>query len=117
MTRYFSALLLLAVFGLGLLLGPHPCVAERADPGSGSEEASCHETEPTPTGPQLSDDSTQQDEGDCCGTLCQHACHVTAIAAPELVAFAISPASEARMESAGSGLLLFAHPIDHIPLA
>lgn len=117
MTRYFSALLLLAVFGLGLLLGPHPCVAERADPASG--KASCHEAEPkpTPTGPQLSNDSTQQGEGDCCGTLCQHACHVTAIAAPELVAFAISPVFETLMESAGSGLPLFAHPIDHIPLA
>ena len=114
MTRYFSALLLLAVFGLGLLLGPHPCVAERADPASG--KASCHEAEPTPAGPQLSD-STQEGEGDCCGTLCQHACHVTAIAAPELVAFAISPVFEALMESAGSGRPLSAHPIDHIPLA
>lgn len=113
MTRYLSALLLLAAFGLGFVLGPHPCSARHGE--RESAKASCHESEHSPTGPQLSDD-TQQDDGDCCSTFCQHACHVTAIAAAEPVAFAIELASQATVEASGHGLPLFAHPIDHIPL-
>jgi len=105
MTRNLSALLLLAVFGLGFILGPHPCGALRQE----SSQAPCHEQEPS--GKQ------QQDDDDDCGSFCQHACHVTAIAESTPVAFAISPVSEAILEPSGSGLPLFAHPIDHIPLA
>jgi len=114
MTRNLSALLLLAAFGFGLLLGPHPCGAWHAD--RESAKTSCHESEPSPTGPQLSGD-THDDGGNCCSTFCQHACHMTAIAAAEPVAFAISQVSEATVEPSGHGLPLFAHPIDHIPLA
>jgi hypothetical protein len=42
---------------------------------------------------------------------------MTAIAAAEPVAFAISQVSETTVETSGHGLPLFAHPIDHIPLA
>jgi hypothetical protein len=114
MTRPLSALLLLAAFGLSLLLGPHPCGAWHA--GRGSAKASCHESEPSPTGPQLSAD-THEEGGDGCSTFCQHACHMTAIAEARPVAFAISLLSEATVEPSGHGLPLFAHPIDHIPLA
>jgi hypothetical protein len=112
MTRNLSTLLLLAVFGLGLVLGPHPCSALHG--AQESAPASCHESEPS--GQQIRHD-TQQDDDDCCSTFCQHACHVTAIAEAGPVAFAISAVSEATVELSGSGLPLFAHPIDHIPLA
>ena len=107
MTRALSALLLLAIFGLGFVLGPHPCGARHQE----STQASCHEQKPS--GKQIQ----QQDDDDGCSDFCQHACHVTAIAEAVPVAFAISPVSEATVEPSGSGLPLFAHPIDHIPLA
>src|SRR5215203_4738214 len=112
MTRNLSALLLLAVFGLGLLLGPHPCSARHG--AQESRQASCHESEPS--GKQVRHE-TQQDDDDCCSTFCQHACHVTAIAEAGPVAFAFSPVSGATVEPSGSEPPLFAHPIDHIPLA
>ncbi|HEX5718055.1 MAG TPA: hypothetical protein VF179_17980 [Thermoanaerobaculia bacterium] len=112
MTRHLSALLLLAVFGLGLVVGPHPCSAQHEE--QASAPASCHE--PEPSGKQIRPE-TQQDDDDCCSAFCQHACHVTAIAEAVPMAFAISAVSEATVEPSGSGLPLFAHPIDHIPLA
>ena len=113
MTRPLSALLLLAAFGFGLLLGPHPCGASHAV--RESAQASCHEPEPSPAGPQVHA-GLQEDGGDCCGTFCPHACHVTATAAAGPMAFAIPPVSGTTVEPSGSGLPLFAHPIDHIPL-
>jgi hypothetical protein len=116
MPRHLVALLLLAAFGLGSLMGPHPCGAGHADQEQESANPSCHEAEPTPTGLQLSDD-THHDGGDCCSALCQHVCHMTGIAEVEPIVFAISPVSDATAEPSGHGLPLFAHPIDHIPLA
>ncbi|HVG06558.1 MAG TPA: hypothetical protein VNM67_02565 [Thermoanaerobaculia bacterium] len=115
MTRHLSTLLLLAVFGLGLVLGPHPCSARHGRHGEQETvKASCHESEPS--GKQVRHE-TQQDADDCCSTFCQHACHVTAIAEAGPVAFAFSPVSGATVEPSITGLPLFAHPIDHIPLA
>jgi hypothetical protein len=122
MTRSLAALLLLAAFGLSLLLGPHPCVVSHKVGQEVGHEArenaqpSCHGSEPSPTGPQVHD-GLHEDGADCCSTFCPHACHVTATVAAEPMAFAISPVSEASGEPSGSGLPLFAHPIDHIPLA
>ncbi|MEA2559741.1 MAG: hypothetical protein QOH06_1245 [Acidobacteriota bacterium] len=112
MTRNLSALLLLAVFGLGLVLGPHPCSARHGE--RESRQASCHESKHS--GKQIRHE-TQQGHDDCCSTFCQHACHVTAIAEAGPVAFVMSPVSGATLDPSGSGLPLFAHPIDHIPLA
>ncbi len=114
MTRILSTLLLLAAFGLGFVLGPHPCGASHAEPESA--QASCHEAETSPDGPQIRE-ALQPGDDDCCSTFCQHVCHGTAISEAEPVAFAISPVSETIAESSDSGLPLFAHPIDHIPLA
>ena len=114
MTRQLSALLLLAALGFGLLLGPHPCRASHAV--RESAQPSCHEAESSPDGPEVRE-SLQRDGDGCCGTFCQHACQGTAIAAAGPVTFAISPVSAATVERSGSGLLRFAHPIDHIPLA
>ena len=112
MTRNrLSALLLLAVFGLGFILGPHPCSARHG--AQERRQASCHEAEPS--GRQIGHETPQDDDG--CSTFCQHACHVTAIAEAVPVAFSICPVSEATVEPSGSGLPLFGHPIDHIPLA
>jgi hypothetical protein len=115
MTRVLSALLLVAAFGLGLLAGPHPCGAPHAE--RESAQASCHEAETSPAGQQVRADAQQEEDGSGCGTFCRHACHMTAIAEAAPVAFAISPVSESLAEPSGSGLPLFGHPIDHIPLA
>lgn len=114
MTRILSTLLLLATFGLGFLLGPHPCGVSHAEPESA--QASCHETETSTDGPQVRE-ALQHGDDDCCSTFCQHACHMTAITEAEPVAFAFSLVSETFAEPSGSGLPLFGHPIDHIPLA
>lgn len=103
MRRAPTTLLLLVAFGLGFLVGPHPCGAAHGE--KESAKPSCHETQPSPA-----------DGGGDCGDSCQHACHMTAIAEAEPVVFAMSPVSEAMDEPSGSGLPLFAHPIDHIPL-
>lgn len=118
MTRHLSALLLLAAFGLSFLLGPHPCGARHAERRANGEtaKASCHESEPSPTGPQLSGAGTREHGDDCCSTFCQHACHMTAIAEAAPLAFAMSPVSEATVETSGHGLPFFALPIDHIPI-
>jgi hypothetical protein len=42
---------------------------------------------------------------------------MTAIVTAEAVAFAMAPVSGAAVEPSGSGFALFAHPIDHVPLA
>jgi hypothetical protein len=115
MTRRLStALLLLAAFGFGLLPGPHPCGASHEV--RESAQPSCHEREPSPAGsPQVHGD-LQEDGGDCCGSFCPHACHVTATAAAGPAAFAIPPVSGTTSEPSGSGLPLFGHPLDHIQL-
>lgn len=41
---------------------------------------------------------------------------MTAVAEATPITFAIAPVSQAVAEVSGSGLPLFAHPIDHIPL-
>lgn len=59
----------------------------------------------------------QDDEQDCCNTLCEHACHMTAVAAAAPVAFAIAPVAQTGTEADDPRRILFIHPIDHIPLA
>lgn len=115
MTRKLFALILAAAFGLGLLAGPHPCGASH--PERESAQASCHEAEASPAGQQVRADAQQEEDGNGCGNFCQHACHMSAIAEAAPVAFAISPVSESIAEPSGSGLPLFGHLIDHIPLA
>jgi hypothetical protein len=109
MTRRVFALLLLAAFGLGFALGPHPCRAWHQPPKSAP--ASCHKEEPS----QARTDA-QEESGNCCKTFCQHSCHMPAIAAAATAAFAFSPGFQEALEPAGSRLPLFAHPIDHVPL-
>ena len=109
MARSLASLLLLVAFGLGFLLGPHPCAASHSEQKPESAPASCHETQPSPA-------AGQEEDGGDCGQFCQHACHMAAIAEAEPLAFAIAPVALATAEPSGSGLPLFAHPIDHIPL-
>lgn len=115
MTRRLFTLLLLAVFGFGLLAGPHPCAAAHGE--RESAQPSCHEAAHPSDGPEVRADASPSDDGrDCCDTLCRHACHMTAVAEASPVTFAIAPVSQAVAEVSGAGLPLFAHPIDHIPL-
>lgn len=108
MTRKLFALFFLAAFGFGLLAGAHPCQAAMGEQDSG--HSACHQGEGA-------DAPAPSEEQNGCGTSCQHACHMTAVAAGGSMAFAIAPVALAVVEASVSGLPLFAHPIDHIPLA
>ena len=109
MTRKLLALFFLATFGFGLLAGARPCQAGQAERESG--HSACHQAggaeAPAPS----------EDEENGCGASCQHACHMTAVAAAVSIAFTITPVAQTVVEAPVSGLPLFAHPIDHIPLA
>ena len=113
--RQLFALLLAAVFGLGLLSGVHPCGASH--PEREGAQASCHEVATSQADRQVRTGAQEEEDGNGCGTFCRHACHMTAISEAAPVAFAIAPVSESLAEPSSSGLPRFAHPIDHIPLA
>ena len=113
MTRKLFALLVLATFGL--LAGPHPCNAAEAERESG--KPSCHEAAEFPRNPQLdADSSSPPGAEDCCDIACRHACHMVAVAEAVPFRSRIAPVADAVAEVAGCGLVLFAHPIDHVPL-
>lgn len=115
MTRRLFTLLLLAVFGLGLLAGPHPCKAAQQE--RESAQPSCHGAGHPSESPEARADASPDEHGQsCCETLCQHACHMTAIAEAQPILIAIAPLSQAVAEVSGSEALRLAHPIDHIPL-
>lgn len=115
MLRPFLSLLVLTVLSLGLFAGPHPCKAEHQERES---RHSCHEEAGAAHGTAVHKDAPSHGDGeDCCNTSCQHACHVTAIAEAALAAIAVLPVAQATVEPTGSDLPLFAHPIDHVPLA
>ena len=115
MLRHLLSLLLLTVLSLGLFAGPHPCKA--AHPARESS-SSCHEEAQGSSGPGFQKEPPSQEEGgDCCNTVCQHACNATAIATAGQTALATAPVSQAVVGVVGSDLPLFAHPIDHVPLA
>ena len=115
MLRHLLSLLLLTALSLGLFAGPHPCKAAHQTRES---PHSCHEEARGSSGPGFHKEAPPQEEGgDCCNTVCQHACSATAIAAAGQTAVATVPVSQAVVEVVGSDLPLFAHPIDHVPLA
>jgi hypothetical protein len=116
MLRHLLSLLLLTILSVGLFAGPHPCKAAHQERQS---RQSCHEAAGASHGTAAHKDApSHKDDGqDCCNTFCQHACQMTAIAGASQVAFAVTPISLAVVEPSGSDLPLFAHPIDHVPLA
>jgi hypothetical protein len=115
MLRHFLSLLLLTVLSVGLFAGPHPCKAAHQERQS---RHACHEAAGASHGTAAHKDApSHSDRQDCCNTFCQHACQMTAIADAAQVAFAVTPVSQTVAEVSGSDLPLFAHPIDHVPLA
>ncbi len=116
MSRRFLAVLALATLGFGLLGGPHPCAASHAQPEN--QPSSCHEAAGSSQDRQVRIGAGPlHEQSDCCDAYCQRACHMTAVAEGGPVVFSIAPVSEAVVEGPVSGLPLFAHPIDHVPLA
>lgn len=115
MRNRLLALLLLLVFAGGLLAGPHQCQAQATAPDSGKEsESACHGTEHEAT----STPGQSEDEDDCCSQSgCEHACHMVAVVQIQVVIFAVEPQAQLDSPAIGRSLPLFAHPIDHIPLA
>ncbi|MES1242313.1 MAG: hypothetical protein ABUT39_11895 [Acidobacteriota bacterium] len=114
MARRLSAFLLLALAGLGLFLGPHPCATRQTGPEPAG--MSCHAAGHSAAGERVRA-AAPDDREDCGSRFCQHACHATALAEAGPASFSIAPVSDATVEPSGPGLPLFAAPIDHIPLA
>jgi hypothetical protein len=121
MRNHLIALLLLLVFGGGLLAGPHPCQAREAAPDSGKSKSGCHgsHSEASST-PEQSAPASDGEDNDCCagehGTGCEHACHMVAVVQIQAVIFAVAPQKQLASPAIGRSLPLFTHPIDHIPL-
>jgi hypothetical protein len=126
--KILAALIFLAL-GLGLVAGPHPCGGRQGE--NGRPEASCHgkssgmamagmgmdrAAHAAPTRGNLPAHG-HGGPANCCDTFCQHACQMPAIAAAQPVAFAIEPVALTVVEPSDPGLPLFAHPLDHVPLA
>ncbi|HKV06989.1 MAG TPA: hypothetical protein VJ725_02555 [Thermoanaerobaculia bacterium] len=120
------SMVLLLVFGCGLIAGPHPCQARTTAPerAQAAVEGGCHSHEPaspvanTAAGPSV---SSGGGEKDCCAgrhsALCQAACQSVAIARVGIFAFAVLPSVEAERATFEPALPPLAHGIDHIPLA
>lgn len=118
-----SALILVAL-ALGLVAGPHPCSARQEEKGPAASP--CHgmasEMDMKEGGHAQSSRAGLPAQGhgpanNCCDIFCQHACQMPAISAVQPVEFAIAPVARTVAESFDPGLALFAHAIDHVPLA
>lgn len=117
--RILTALIVLAALGFGLLAGAHPCSAWQERNEAPAAAPSCHggmEAEPAEASTQAGVPSHEHDSSKGCGTSCQHACHMTAVAEAAPVAFAMAPVAQAVIEADGLGLARFVPPIDHVPL-
>ena len=118
MKRSLLALLLLFATGLGLIAGPHPCHARQAAPKAA--EKSCHAQMKTP-GPSTGPSVSAQGGHDCCGTghgsLCENICQTAAVIDAQLPTLTMEPVAQTAAPVLDRSLLLFAHAIDHIPLA
>jgi hypothetical protein len=122
--RRLTCLVLFLALGLGLVAGGHPCQAQPAAPApeAAPEPAtacSAHAAA-TEAGPGLQS-SAPDGERDCCaehGADCAYACQAMA---GVVHAGTLQVAEEASVRTAapaaGPFLPLFAHAIDHIPLA
>jgi hypothetical protein len=123
--RALTALIVLAALGFGLLGGAHPCSAWQERGEAPASSSSCHAgMKMMKADAHGAHDASahagvpphDRDSSKGCGTSCQHACHMTAVAETGAVAFSIAPVAQAVVEAPGCGLSRFAHPIDHIPL-
>lgn len=120
MRNRLTVLILLFAFGCGLLAGPHPCHARRVAPSPGGEaKMACHSQAPASqrsAGPSLSAAKSE----DCCarhGVLCESACQTVGVVRVEIPRFAIQPLAGMAAPAVDRSLPLFAHAIDHVPLA
>jgi hypothetical protein len=115
MKRNALALILLAALGFGLLAVP--CSGRH---GAGKEKSPhsspCHGMQAEPgASSRASDPSPEPSNG--CDASCRNACHMSAIAEVVPVSFVIAPVAQTAAEAPDPGLPLFAHAIDHVPLA
>lgn len=123
MRNRLISLVLLLVFGCGLIAGPHPCQAQAAapEPAEAAADQGCHSHEPASKpadGPSVSAGSGEED---CCAgrhnALCQSACQSVAIVGAGTLAFAALPSAQAEASASEPALPPFARGVDHIPLA
>jgi len=114
--RQLASFLLLSVFGLGLLAGPHPCHAMRAT--QNDSMPACHAQQLATGAHQLQSVGSS----DCCKgesgrLLCASTCEMTADFDARLALTVVSPVAPAVPPAFDRSLPLFAHAIDHVPLA
>ena len=118
MMRRSASFLLLILTGCGLMAGPHPCHAMR--PAQETAAPPCHAQ---PSANSTSGGNSQVSPGilDCCNggnsRLCESTCQMTAVFDARLSLFAVRPVSPAIQPVLDRSLPLFAHTIDHVPLA
>jgi hypothetical protein len=125
MRNRLISLVLLLVFGCGLIAGPHPCQAKAAAPeaAEAAVEGGCHShAAPSPVSQAKGGLSISSggDEEDCCAghdALCRAACQSVAILRAGTLAFAVVPSAQAEAPAFEPVLPPFAQGVDHIPLA
>lgn len=117
MYRILLSLLLLLAIGLGLSVGPHPCQDRQVEPESAAGSCHMQQAEGPFTGPSVSTPGGH----DCCdashGSLCEHACQMTAVAQGERLAFRIALVAQTVAAAPDPELSPIAYAIDHIPIA
>lgn len=124
MQRTLLSLVALLALGLGLIAGPHPCHAtpsasHHESPAPQAETRSCHEVEPPAPVAVI---ASVPADGDCCGRdhdrACEIACQISvAVLDLEVGSLDVGPVAQAVAPDFDRSLPLFAHAIDHVPLA
>jgi len=122
--RRILAFVLLAILGLSLSAGAHPCEARTEAPAAAvATQPPCHAMAPmapktAPDHPTASQKGTPQGCGsDDADHPCTHICHVMAVVTATPVAFAVEPVALMSASAPVRTLQLLARSIDHIPLA
>lgn len=120
MRNRLISLAVLFAFGCSVAAGHLPCRAEQTaretEPESGT---SCHAADTPAAAPALQDGFSSSGH-DCCSEehgLCQHACHMVADVRGGAPGFSVKVSPRMLPGAVDRSLPLFAHPIDHIPLA
>jgi hypothetical protein len=120
MRNRLISLVFLVAFGFNLAAGHLPCRAEKAAWQTETESGmSCHGSG-EPAGAATLRGGLPASGRECCSGehgVCQHACHMVADVRGGASGFAVKESSQELPAAVDRTLPLFAHPIDHIPLA
>jgi hypothetical protein len=120
MRKRLISLAVLLAFAFCVAAGHLPCRAEQAARETEPDvRTSCHASATPVAAPTLQDGFSASGH-DCCSEehgLCQHACHMVADMRGGAPRFSVEASTRMLPAAVDRSLPLFAHPIDHIPLA